>query len=267
MMLAVHPLADLIPAMSSDEFRDLRDDIQAAGLIQPITVYEGKVLDGRHRARACEELGVAIKTQPFSGDDPVEFVISMNLQRRHLTAGQRAAAALALLDYESDRARARQAAAGRKAAPGRPAESSPQERGSSHESEATAKAGHRLGVSRSSVERARRVAADRPDLHEKVKAGELSVGSAFEQTTGRALKAPRPVEVKSERQRQVAEKQRERLGTVIAGLDGYREGIEDFDVRRALAVADEEEIQQWVQMLGSSIRVLRELRTRLQQGG
>jgi hypothetical protein len=37
------------------------------------------------------------------------FVISMNLRRRNLTVGQRATAALALLDYEKERAKEREA--------------------------------------------------------------------------------------------------------------------------------------------------------------
>jgi hypothetical protein len=53
-------------------------------------MYEGKVLDGRNRATACERLGVQPKTVEYTGNDPLAFVLSKNLHRRHLTTSQRA---------------------------------------------------------------------------------------------------------------------------------------------------------------------------------
>jgi len=268
-MMPTHPLAELIPPMSEDEFRELRDDIRAVGLREPITLFEGKVLDGRHRARACAELELEPATRQYGGDDPAEFVLSLNLRRRHLTTGQRAAVAVSLLDYERARARERQGARTDLAGTSVPIET--KVRG--NEARATARAGERLGISRSSVERAQRVADQRPDLHERVRAGEISVNRAFEETTGRRLRdgkplgSPRPFDVTSPRNRLVANKARERLATAVAGLDGYREGLEDFDVRRALAVADPEEVEQWIRMLRSSAKTLRRLCGRLETRG
>ena len=54
----IHELAALIPEMSADEFRGLCDDIRTNGLIEPIVLYEDRVLDGRHRYRACIETGI-----------------------------------------------------------------------------------------------------------------------------------------------------------------------------------------------------------------
>jgi hypothetical protein len=45
-------------------------------------LYEGQILDGRNRARACEALGIEPETRVYAGDDPVGFVISRNLHRR-----------------------------------------------------------------------------------------------------------------------------------------------------------------------------------------
>jgi N6-adenosine-specific RNA methylase IME4 len=50
----------------------------------------GKILDGRNRWRACEAAGIKSKLTPFRGDDPLAFVISSNLHRRHLNESQRA---------------------------------------------------------------------------------------------------------------------------------------------------------------------------------
>ena len=89
---AFHPLADIFPLMEGDEFNELVKDIRRNGLKQNIIVHEGKILDGRNRYRACLEAGVDphdLHLAPYRGDDPIAFVISMNVHRRHLTLEQK----------------------------------------------------------------------------------------------------------------------------------------------------------------------------------
>jgi len=64
------------------------DDIKKFGLLEPITVWDGKILDGRNRAKACYELGIEPKYVEYTSDDPVGFVLSKNLHRRQLTQSQ-----------------------------------------------------------------------------------------------------------------------------------------------------------------------------------
>jgi hypothetical protein len=65
--------------------------IRAHGLREPITTYEGKILDGRNRDHACLSAGVTPIYEPLpDGCSPLDFVISMNLKRRHLNPSQRA---------------------------------------------------------------------------------------------------------------------------------------------------------------------------------
>jgi hypothetical protein len=91
-----HPLSAAFPAMSDEDFAVLKEDIKAHGQREPIIVHEGMVLDGWHRFRACTELGIEPLKFTFStADDPVSFVLSHNLHRRHLTPSQRAAAVVA----------------------------------------------------------------------------------------------------------------------------------------------------------------------------
>lgn len=98
--LTTHPLADIVPPMTPEEFAELKADIKAHGLIEPITLYEGKILDGKHRYRACRALDVPIKTRNWRSSDgsPTEYVISENVKRRHLSVGQKSAFAVALAD-------------------------------------------------------------------------------------------------------------------------------------------------------------------------
>ena len=88
--LEFHPLANLFPMLDDTDYVNLRNDIKTNGLNVPIVRYEGKVLDGRNRSRVCKELGIESDVVEYVGDDPLGFVLSMNLHRRHLDASQRA---------------------------------------------------------------------------------------------------------------------------------------------------------------------------------
>jgi hypothetical protein len=94
--LNIHPAADIFPRMSGFEMRSLRDDIKQHGLREPLWIYEKQVLDGRHRLEVCEELGIKPTTREYEGKDPIGFVVSLNLKRRHLSDGQRAMVAAKL---------------------------------------------------------------------------------------------------------------------------------------------------------------------------
>jgi hypothetical protein len=88
--LSIHPCANIFPLMEGAGFDALVADIKDNGLREPLVVIDDQILDGRNRQRACEQAGVPIKTVQFDGDDPLKFVISTNLHRRHLNASQRA---------------------------------------------------------------------------------------------------------------------------------------------------------------------------------
>jgi N6-adenosine-specific RNA methylase IME4 len=99
--LSFHPLADLFPLIDGAEFDGLVADIAAHGLLNAITLHEGMILEGRNRYRACRAAGVEPRYVEYDGDDPVTFVISQNLVRRHLGPSERAmvAARIATLKW------------------------------------------------------------------------------------------------------------------------------------------------------------------------
>lgn len=104
-----HPAADLFPMMSDQELAELATDIRAHGLLEPIVLLDGLVLDGRNRHRACELAGVEARTVEWDGSgDPAVWVISKNLRRRHLSTSQRAMVAGKLIGYYAAAAKERQ---------------------------------------------------------------------------------------------------------------------------------------------------------------
>ena len=86
--------------LGEEELKELCADMEKNGLTDPITVYEGKILDGRNRATACEMLGIKPKTIEYTGNDPLAFVLSKNLHRRHLTVSQRAVIAVEIANMQ-----------------------------------------------------------------------------------------------------------------------------------------------------------------------
>lgn len=119
--LDFHPAADIFPLMSHDAFAALKDDIKKHGLALPIELFEGKILDGRNRYRACQHLGIEaatceIKPEKPSNFCPVQFVLSLNFHRRHLNASQRAMVAARAKNYYAEQAKERMLA-GKKSDP------------------------------------------------------------------------------------------------------------------------------------------------------
>ena len=93
-----HPICLLFPRMTDEELQGLAEDLKIKGLLHDIVLYQGKILDGRNRYLACPMAGVEPRFTEWDGEgSPLEWVISENMVRRHLTSSQRAVLALELL--------------------------------------------------------------------------------------------------------------------------------------------------------------------------
>src|SRR6266536_1314394 len=85
-----HEAADIFPEMAPEEFEAFKADIAENGLQTPIvTIPDGRIIDGRHRWRACMETKTKPRYIVYRGN-PWNYVISANLHRRHLNSSQRA---------------------------------------------------------------------------------------------------------------------------------------------------------------------------------
>jgi N6-adenosine-specific RNA methylase IME4 len=99
-----HKLTETFPTLEGADFAELCADIAANGPLSPIVVYQGKILDGRARYRACIAAGIEPETIELpAGTDPLGFLISANLHRRHLTGSQRAMIASRLINTKMGR--------------------------------------------------------------------------------------------------------------------------------------------------------------------
>lgn len=101
--LPYHPLANLFPLIEGKDFEEFCAGIKADGrLHDKIVLLDGQILDGRNRYRACTAVGMTAHTRTFDPKvegDPLNFVISKNLHRRHLSASQRAMLAADIETY------------------------------------------------------------------------------------------------------------------------------------------------------------------------
>lgn len=114
----VHPVSDLFPLIEGDEFADLCADINAHGLVNPIVIHEGCIVDGRNRLLACQEVDVEPRfvewRDVYTGSmSLVRWIWSTNIERRHLTVDQLLGLKASVIGWEEkEAARQRQKAGG-----------------------------------------------------------------------------------------------------------------------------------------------------------
>lgn len=176
--LEYHPAAEIFPLMSEDQFVKLVEDIAEHGLLEPIGIYEGRILDGRNRYQACLRLGVDPSYEPIQLGEmsPIEYALSKNLHRRHLNSAQRAALALALLPALSEEASERQRWAGKK--------SQSEHISDPDKGEAAEKAALLVGLGSSTIEKAIAIQKRAPDVVEKMRTGEIKTVDAARREAG-----------------------------------------------------------------------------------
>lgn len=126
-MPAFHEIASIFPYMTAAELDGLAEDIKANGLREPIWTYQDKIIDGRNRFNACAKAGVEPQYREWDGNGSLTaFVISLNMQRRHLDESQRAMAGARAKEYFEKEAKERKSATLKKGTEnGKNAEKSP----------------------------------------------------------------------------------------------------------------------------------------------
>lgn len=177
MTYELHPLCTLFPRMSDAEFASLCDDIRANGQREPIMLLNDMVLDGGNRYRACLEVGAEPFFEPFTGSNPVAYVLSVNLHRRHLSPGQQAAIVASMQDWS----KADSAGGARRG-----------DQPATLRNENVAARMALSGASERTQQMADRVAKADPDLAKQVGRGEVSLPAAVAKVMGKTPTKSKP---------------------------------------------------------------------------
>jgi hypothetical protein len=181
MTYELHPLCTLFPRLQGLDFEALCQDILANGLREAIVLHEGMILDGGNRYRACMHVGVEPEFREFGGGNIVDYVLSTNLYRRHLTPGQQAAIVSSAQNWANAQPAHRPDKAGNVAGLSTVASRSAQS-----------------GASERTQRMADKVAKADPGLAKKVAHGEVSLPKAVKQVEAKNPPKPRKTTVATE---------------------------------------------------------------------
>ena len=103
-----HELAARFDLTEGEEYNSLIDSIERQGLLNPITLYQGKILDGRNRYRAAKAAKYRFAPRDFvelpASINPKDFVLSVNVQHRHLNTEQKRTLVIQLLQRDRTKA-------------------------------------------------------------------------------------------------------------------------------------------------------------------
>jgi ParB-like chromosome segregation protein Spo0J len=171
-----HDAANIFP-IDDENITTLADDIRANGQQVEIELLDGKVLDGRRRWLACQMAGKKPRTKTVEVADPVAYVLSLNLHRRHLSTSQAsacAARAASLRETIEADAKERQ-----KLSKGRGQKGGANCPDLNDAGRSRDKIGEMFGISGKSVDRATRVLSEGiPELVKSLDSGKVSVNKA-----------------------------------------------------------------------------------------
>lgn len=198
----LHPLCTLFPRMAGADFDALVADITANGLQNPIVLHDGMILDGGNRYRACQVADVEPRFVQFSGDSIVSFVLSANLHRRHMSAGQQAAIVSAAKDW----ANAQTHGGARRG-----------DQGATLHLETAKDRAAESGASIRTQKMADKVAKASPELAKQVAHGEISLPQAV-----REVSPPKPAPVITQVQPPASDELREQIGELASMLEEVR---------------------------------------------
>jgi hypothetical protein len=89
-----HPFANMFPMIEGQEFENLKASITKSGILEPIRLYQGMILDRRNRYAAAKACGHQFTPKDFKEwtgtlEEAEAWVLETNLHRRHLTAKQK----------------------------------------------------------------------------------------------------------------------------------------------------------------------------------
>lgn len=220
-----HRFAEFFPLMEGEEFAGLVEDIKEHGLLEPIVLLDGKILDGRNRYRACLEAGTEPRFVEFKGKHgPLHYVASKNFHRRGLNPTQRSVIALALLPELEKEAAERQRANLKQGTSRRRGSATSGATGVRSSEEVASL----IGAGARTVQAVKRVAREAPELVSAMMEGKLSADAAEKEVRARRIQnmTERGKRAQAEKRRKEEPKQ----------VKAYLDALKEFRRRAGVSV-------------------------------
>jgi hypothetical protein len=218
--------------MADAEFASLVADIKKNGLREAITIHGGMILDGGNRYRACIEAGIEPDVKEYDGDSIVSYVLSANLHRRHLSAGQQSAIVASAQDWGNAQKKGGDKKSGNI-------------KGQDCTLISVADRAAISGSSERTQKMADKVAKASPELAKQVAHGEISLPKAVEQISG---KKPSTAPIQSANDETAM--RIEMMQDALTALNEENESLKS-QIATMLFVGDEDEKQSYLSRLTS----------------
>ena len=186
--------SELVPEMTTQEYDDLVNSIRKQGVRQPIHILSDKtVLDGRHRVRACKEIGIKeiqALLHELTEDEAIKFVTDTAVERRNLTKEQKVDIILkseVLIKGIEDEAKKRIKSGKSTLGPIGPKV----DKGRTNE-----KIAELAGTSKNTVTRMKKVKREDPEKYQEILDGKKSASGAYYELPSVQQPKPKPKEPK-----------------------------------------------------------------------
>jgi len=177
---------NIFPEAKDEDFKELLEDIRTNGFDEsmPIIIYQGDILDGWNRWRACEMLAIKPATIDFEHGDSEALAYTLRTnKRRNMPSGQKAALAVEAEAIMEELRREAEREANRKRSEAATAQRAGQDKNLSepkneHANKTATRAAELFGTNRTYVQAAAKIKAEAPDIFEKLKAGKTTMQEA-----------------------------------------------------------------------------------------
>ncbi len=225
--MKIHKLAKYFPLLEGEEFDALVDDIKQHGQLEPIVTVNDEILDGVNRYNACVFLGMECLMKAYDGDDPLSYVISANIKRRHMTESQRAMLATEILPEYEKQAREHSLANLKHSGIGHePAPSSVSKVTiDGPPGRSTTKVSKAFGVSHGSVARAKRIKRQAPERVDDIISGRATV-TAIDEELRQAKAVERATENKTKATDKATKEQPKFVKAYLAQMRQFKKDLE-----------------------------------------
>jgi hypothetical protein len=178
---------NIFPEANEEDFNRLLEDIRNNGFdqSQPVIVYEGAILDGWNRHRACQAIGISPAIKTFDGDQSAALRLVMRTnKRRNLNKGQWATIAVEAEDVLAVIAEQVEKQRREKQAATQSEQAEPMQQkivAQANRNVTDTKAAELFNTNRTYVNQAAKVKSEAPEAFEKVKAGKMTLQDAMKE--------------------------------------------------------------------------------------